>query len=434
MGIWYRTGTVALTNGSNRVTGTGTTWLGQATGPVIGNTFWGPDNKPYEVERVVSNTTLDLVEAYSGATVASTPYKINTTEKFSVASLAGQVAATLQYAQAQYSNMSIWAASDLPVDVPVVLPDGVTSKNIPNLAKMSAATAAKLTETPKLKALDVPSSAFGRARLGDADAAAQLTALGASPFGRARLGDADAAAARAALDAAQFGRTKTQQSTTGLDWNGFGGFADSGSNKNQFMALGIDDGNGPGGSSPGSIYGAGLSFCAGPFAAQISISTTGVMSMRTSYAGIPHAWNTVRSSSNTTVDANGFIKNASPVVHLYPDGSFKAEMAEGVSALRVARGVYRVAGSLGFHEEGWYIEGPRDANGRMKFWLDYDQEPDGTINIRTTHREFTDGPLAQRNIVDGLSDGDPVDIPAGREITLRLSIPDDSKRFPDDRL
>lgn len=176
-GIWYRTGTVALTNGSKRVNGTGTTWLDQAVGPVMGNTFWGPDNKPYEVERVVSNTALDLVEAYAGTTVASTPYKINTTEKFSVASLASQVAATLQYAQAQYSNMSLWASGDLPADVPVVLPDGVSAKDVPNVAKMQSLIAAKLTETAQLKALDVPSSAFGRARLADANAAAQRTAL-----------------------------------------------------------------------------------------------------------------------------------------------------------------------------------------------------------------------------------------------------------------
>lgn len=178
MGIWYRTGTVALTKGSKRVTGTSTTWLDQAIGPVIGNTFWGPDNKPYEVESVISNTELDLVEPYAGTTIASTPYKINTTEKFSVASLAGQVAATLQYAQAQYSNMSLWASGDLPADVPVVLPDGVTTKDVPNVAKMRTLIAAKLTETAQLKALDVPSSVFGRGRLADADAAAQRTALG----------------------------------------------------------------------------------------------------------------------------------------------------------------------------------------------------------------------------------------------------------------
>ena len=207
-GIWYRTGTVALTNGSKRVTGTGTTWLDQATGPVIGNTFWGPDNKPYEVERVVSNTALDLVEAYAGATIASTPYKINTTEKFSVASLAGQVAATLQYAQAQYSNMSLWASGDLSADVPVILPDGVSTKDVPNVAKMLSLIAAKLTETAQLKALDVPSTVFGRARLADASAAAQLTALGASAFGRARLADADAAAQLTALGASAFGRAR----------------------------------------------------------------------------------------------------------------------------------------------------------------------------------------------------------------------------------
>lgn len=234
-GIWYRTGTVALTNGSKRVTGTGTTWLDQATGPVIGNTFWGPDNKPYEVERVVSNTTLDLVETYAGATIASTPYKINTTEKFSVASLAGQVAATLQYAQAQYSNMSLWASGDLPADVPVVLPDGVSTKDVPNVAKMLSLIAAKLTETAQLKALDVPSSVFGRARLADASAAAQLTALGASAFGQARLADANAAAQRSALGTKSAALTAVLGTVTGQDANGAtGAIIEFGSNANGY--------------------------------------------------------------------------------------------------------------------------------------------------------------------------------------------------------
>ena len=74
--------------------------------------------------------------------------------------------------------MSLWASGDLPADVPVVLPDGVTTKDVPNVAKMLTLIAAKLTETAQLKALDVPSSVFGRGRLADADAAAQRTALG----------------------------------------------------------------------------------------------------------------------------------------------------------------------------------------------------------------------------------------------------------------
>lgn len=144
-GLWYRLGTVTLTNGSKRVTGVGTTWNNTATGPIPGNTFWGPDSKPYEVERVISDLELDIVETYAGATVSGAAYKIDTTRKGTVPALASQVTATLSYAQGQYANMSTWAAGDMPVNVDVVLPDGVSKKSVPNLVSMTQATAAAST-------------------------------------------------------------------------------------------------------------------------------------------------------------------------------------------------------------------------------------------------------------------------------------------------
>ena len=62
--VWIRTGTVAVTNGSAVVTGTGTAW---ASTVYAGDIFWGPQNTAYEVLSVDSNTQLTLASNYSGA-------------------------------------------------------------------------------------------------------------------------------------------------------------------------------------------------------------------------------------------------------------------------------------------------------------------------------------------------------------------------------
>ncbi|PKH18049.1 hypothetical protein CIG19_21260, partial [Enterobacterales bacterium CwR94] len=54
-------------------------------------------------------------------------------------------------------------------------------------------------------------------------------------------------------------------------------------------------------------------------------------------------WVTMWSSGNTTVDASGFIKRASPVVKLFNDGNFeKNEESEGATVIREGVGVYRI--------------------------------------------------------------------------------------------
>jgi len=60
---WYRTGTVAVTNGSKTVTGVGTLWTtavnaGDAFALVDANL--NPTGAWYEVESVTNNTTLVL--------------------------------------------------------------------------------------------------------------------------------------------------------------------------------------------------------------------------------------------------------------------------------------------------------------------------------------------------------------------------------------
>ena len=95
MGIWYRTGTIAVTACSKTVTGTGTQWQNLIFGVAPGVTFYGPDGKPYEIDTVNSNTSLTLVTNYSGTTASGQAYAIDPTRSGSVASLAAQTSEVL---------------------------------------------------------------------------------------------------------------------------------------------------------------------------------------------------------------------------------------------------------------------------------------------------------------------------------------------------
>jgi hypothetical protein len=91
--------------------------------------------------------------------------------------------------------------------------------------------------------------------------------------------------------------------------------------------------------------------------------------------------------------------------------------------LRPPKGVYKISGSLGFNLEGWNIETPMNNNRLPLLWLDYDEEENGTINLRTYHRTHPTAPPFARNVIAGYEDGQPIDIPAGRWIDLRLEMP-----------
>lgn len=134
----------------------------------------------------------------------------------------------------------------------------------------------------------------------------------------------------------------------------------------------------------------------------------------------------------TTVDANGFIKKASPIARLssapekmfddYLDGFTLSGCAavngeaEGVSAERVSVGVYKITGALGFAEEGWNIEVPQDVNGNRLCFVSTNTGKDGTIYVKVSKRRFDIDTAA-------IVAGEPMDIPAGRWIDLRLAMP-----------
>ncbi|HGN0305612.1 TPA: hypothetical protein ACKRPP_000770 [Proteus mirabilis] len=140
-------------------------------------------------------------------------------------------------------------------------------------------------------------------------------------------------------------------------------------------------------------------------------------------------WN----SGNTTVDSNGFIKRASPVININPDGTFTTnDESEGATVTRVAQGEYLIEGVLGFNSDaGWGgvdggIEIPLDVNKQPLIWVDSKVMEDGSILVRTYHRTHPNAPKFARNDIDGYKDGDPIDIPDGRFISVRVQMPEQS--------
>ena len=131
-------------------------------------------------------------------------------------------------------------------------------------------------------------------------------------------------------------------------------------------------------------------------------------------------WKKWWGETNTTVDTNGFIKRASPVVKLFGTGEIECnDEAEGVTAWREAEGVYRIMGSCGLHPEGWTVEIPQDINGNFLCFVNITTAEDGVLTVSVFRRRFD---VETAMIIAG----SPMDIPEGRWIDLRLQMPADS--------
>jgi len=88
---WYKTGTVAVTNGSTAVTGTGTAWLANAR---RGDVFLGPDNGVYEIADAPGDGSITLAGGYRGSTTSGGSYAIAPTHTY-IRELTTQVAALI---------------------------------------------------------------------------------------------------------------------------------------------------------------------------------------------------------------------------------------------------------------------------------------------------------------------------------------------------
>lgn len=121
-------------------------------------------------------------------------------------------------------------------------------------------------------------------------------------------------------------------------------------------------------------------------------------------------------SRNTTVDGNGFIKAASPIVKLFADKIELNDEAQqqNIEFEKLGVGDYLIKNSTGFSNDGWYIETPKDANGNLLVAVVYEQLENGDISVKTYDYMLN----RKGRIVADIET--PLDIPENRWIDLRL--------------
>ena len=118
-----------------------------------------------------------------------------------------------------------------------------------------------------------------------------------------------------------------------------------------------------------------------------------------------------------TVDANGVIKKASPIVRLFADKiELNDEAAQqDITFEKLGVGDYLIKGSTGFAQEGWYIEMPKDANGNALVAVIYEQLANNDISVKTYSKvmDKVTGDI-------GPNIKEPRDIPSTRWVDIRL--------------
>ncbi len=145
----------------------------------------------------------------------------------------------------------------------------------------------------------------------------------------------------------------------------------------------------------------------------VGIDTPG-LAFRVRATGAWGAWQSLWTGANTTVDANGFIKEASPIVRLFHDSSEEPAVPLAARFERIGLGHYRLTDVPPLASKGWQIEVPQDANGNRLVYVhcSYDAGM-AALDVRT------------REVIwqDGWAGGAPCDIPVGRWVDLRFDMP-----------
>jgi hypothetical protein len=166
---WYKSGTVSVTNGSTTVTGSGTSWV---TGVGVGEAFYGPDGRIYEIANIISATQLTLGSNYLGSTVSGQAYQIVPTQSY-IRDLAAEAASLVQNYGSVMSSAGLGLFGDGTLAEPGVRFSGDTNTGI---RRVTTDTVAIVTN-----ALDrVTVNTTGASVTGNLSATGTLAATGAA--------------------------------------------------------------------------------------------------------------------------------------------------------------------------------------------------------------------------------------------------------------
>ncbi|EDT6672996.1 phage tail protein [Salmonella enterica subsp. enterica] len=401
-------GTLTLTNDTDAVTGSGTAFTAElAAGDFIVVTVGGiPYTLP--VKAVNNNTSLTLVSVYTGPTQSGAAWSAvpRVALNMVTAALVAQSAEALRGLNYDKQNwQSIFSGTG---NITVKLPDG-SAWNGPAWNGITTEL------NKKANASDLGSAASKNTGLNSGD----IMTVGS--FG---IGAKDGAYA---FEVNDFGAVQVAMSGSGLRTYRNNGFLGDGDQSIAQYSPTIWVGTGDTWASLSLPYSP-----AGKIAVASGSESAGRMVVRL-------LWD----NSNTVVDGNGFIKQASPVVRIFSDGGYETnDESEGVVVTRIQTGEYLIEGCTGLNADAAWggIDGgfeiPVDRNKQPRIWLDYKVNADGSILVRTFHRVHPSAPpFAQNRIgntdisgmfTETVADGEPVDIPADSFVSVRVEMPENS--------
>ncbi|EBR8590123.1 phage tail protein [Salmonella enterica subsp. enterica serovar Virchow] len=401
-------GTLTLTNNSAAVSGSGTDFSTElASGDFIVVTVGGiPYTLP--VKAVNNNTSLTLVSVYTGPTQSGAAWSAvpRVALNMVTAALVAQSAEALRGLNYDKQNwQSIFSGTG---NITVKLPDG-SAWNGPAWNGITTEL------NKKANASDLGSAASKNTGLNSGD----IMTVGS--FG---IGAKDGAYA---FEVNDFGAVQVAMSGSGLRTYRNNGFLGDGDQSIAQYSPTIWVGTGDTWASLSLPYSH-----AGKIAVASGSESAGRMVVRL-------LWD----NSNTVVDGNGFIKQASPVVRIFSDGGYETnDESEGVVVTRIQTGEYLIEGCTGLNADAAWggIDGgfeiPVDRNKLARIWIDYEVNADGSVLVRTYHRVHPSAPpFAQNRIgntdisgmfTETVADGEPVDIPADSFVSVRVEMPENS--------
>lgn len=401
-------GTLTLTNNTDAVTGSGTAFTAElAAGDFIVVTVGGiPYTLP--VKAVNNNTSLTLVSVYTGPTQSGAAWSAvpRVALNMVTAALVAQSAEALRGLNYDKQNwQSIFSGTG---NITVKLPDG-SAWNGPAWNGITTEL------NKKANASDLGSAASKNTGLNSGD----IMTVGS--FG---IGAKDGAYA---FEVNDFCAVQVAMSGSGLRTYRNNGFLGDGDQSIAQYSPTIWVGTGDTWASLSLPYSP-----AGKIAVASGSESAGRMVVRL-------LWD----NSNTVVDGNGFIKQASPVVRIFSDGGYETnDESEGVVVTRIQTGEYLIEGCTGLNADAAWggIDGgfeiPVDRNKLARIWIDYEVNADGSVLVRTYHRVHPSAPpFAQNRIgntdisgmfTETVADGEPVDIPADSFVSVRVEMPENS--------
>ncbi|ENH6089662.1 phage tail protein [Enterobacter hormaechei subsp. xiangfangensis] len=399
----YNTGTIAI-NG-NTATGTGTNWTAPASQIRVGQTLFVLSNpvQMFQITAINSATSLTVTPAASPA-LKGQKYGILVTDSLSVDGLAQSMSQLINEYDENIGAWETFATTSANQNITVTI----------NGARVTIPAIGKLVQKGSNGAVGVSDGGTGATNAADArtnlglGSSATRNAYSSSgdmlSVGDFGIGSINPVTISDFTNVQQGCWYRTPASGTSLPANGANYaclpyFYDA-SNK---VVTGFRLG--------GSIRFFARGLVGGTWQAPIEMYTT----------------------ANTTKASDGSLKAASPVIKLLSDGTYQTnDESEGCTVNRLATGEYLIEGCQGLNSDAAWggIDGgfdiPTDRNRQPLIWLDYEVYADGSVLVKTYHRTHPDAPAFARNELEGVGDGDPIDIPGDQFVSVRVEMPADS--------